>query len=135
VATGPLSGDPNNPTSPAYFQQAVGDRVFFAVDQSTLSPQALQTLDGQAQWLLTNGDYLALIEGHADEVGTREYNVAWARGGPMRCANTWSRAGSRATASAPSPTGKERPVATCADESCFSQNRRAVTVISIASLS
>ena len=134
VGTGGLGG-PGDPTSPAYFNQTVGDRVFFAVDQSTLSPQAIQILDGQSQWLLSNSSYQALIEGHADEVGTREYNVALgarranavreyliSRGIPGNRIRTIS-------------YGKERPVATCADESCFSQNRRAVTVISIASLS
>ena len=66
----------SDPASPAYFRQTVGDRVLFAVDQSTLSPEARATLDGQAAWLLANPDYLAVIEGHADEQGTREYNVA-----------------------------------------------------------
>lgn len=134
VGTGAL-GDPGDPRSPAYFSQAVGDRVFFVVDQSTLTPQAIQTLDGQAQWLLTNADYLALIEGHADEQGTREYNVALgarranavreyliSRGVPANRIRTIS-------------YGKERPVAVCSDESCYSQNRRAVTVISVGSLS
>jgi peptidoglycan-associated lipoprotein len=135
VGTGPLAGDPSNPASPAYFQQAVGDRVFFAVDQSTLSPEAIRTLDGQAQWLLTNSDYLALIEGHADEVGTREYNVAL---GARRANAVREYLISRGIPGDRIRTvsyGKERPVATCADESCFSQNRRAVTVISMASLS
>ena len=75
-AGGIIPGSANDPTSPAYFQQTVGDRVLFAVDQSTLSPQAQATLDGQAQWLMTNSDYTAVIEGHADEQGTREYNLA-----------------------------------------------------------
>jgi peptidoglycan-associated lipoprotein len=135
VGTGVLTGDPNDPTSPAYFSQAVGDRVFFAVDQSTLSPQAIQVLDGQAQWLLGNADYLALIEGHADEVGTREYNVAL---GARRANAVREYLVSRGVPAARLRTvsyGKERPVATCANESCFSQNRRAMTVISVASLS
>jgi peptidoglycan-associated lipoprotein len=134
VGTGGLGG-PGDPSSPQYFSQTVGDRVFFAVDQSTLSPQAMQTLDGQAQWLLTNSDYLALIEGHADEVGTREYNVAL---GARRANAVREYLVSRGISGDRIRTisyGKERPVATCADESCFSQNRRAVTVISIASLS
>jgi peptidoglycan-associated lipoprotein len=62
--------------------------VLFQVDQSTLTPQAMQVLDGQAQWLLTNAVYLALIEGHADEQGTREYNVALGRAARTRCGNT-----------------------------------------------
>jgi peptidoglycan-associated lipoprotein len=134
VGTGAL-GDPGDPTSPAFFQATVGDRVFFQVDQSTLTPAAIAVLDGQAQWLLTNADYLALVEGHADEVGTREYNVALgarranavreyliSRGVPAQRLRTIS-------------YGKERPVAVCSEESCYTQNRRAVTVISVGSLS
>jgi peptidoglycan-associated lipoprotein len=69
-------GDPNDPTSIAYFNQTVGDRVLFAVDQSTLSPEGRTVLQGQAQWLASNPSYAIIIEGHADEQGTREYNLA-----------------------------------------------------------
>ena len=69
-------GDASNPASPAYFNQTVGDRVFFAVDQSNLSDTARATLAGQAQWLNANADYAVIVEGHADEQGTREYNLA-----------------------------------------------------------
>lgn len=127
-------GDANDPTSPAYFTQAVGDRVLFQVDQSTLSPQAMQVLDGQAQWLMTNSDYLAIIEGHADEQGTREYNLAL---GARRANAVREYLISRGVPAARLQTvsyGKERPIAVCSDEACYSQNRRAVTVISIASL-
>jgi peptidoglycan-associated lipoprotein len=128
-------GDPSDPTSPAFFQQAVGDRVFFAVDQSTLSPQAIATLNAQARWLLQNPGYRVVIEGHADERGTREYNLALGarRANAVReylisqgVPGDWLRTISY---------GRERPVATCSDESCWSQNRRAVTVLSIAAVS
>ncbi|MCB2137494.1 MAG: OmpA family protein, partial [Rhodobacteraceae bacterium] len=69
-------GDPNDPNSPAYFAQTIGDRVLFAVDQSTLTPEAQQILSAQAVWLNQHAGYTAIIEGHADEVGTREYNLA-----------------------------------------------------------
>ena len=69
-------GDPSDPTSPAYFQQNIGDRVFFAVDQSTLSSDARAMLALQADWLGRNPSYGVVIEGHADEQGTREYNLA-----------------------------------------------------------
>ncbi|MFK7945727.1 MAG: peptidoglycan-associated lipoprotein, partial [Paracoccaceae bacterium] len=69
-------GSANDPSSTAYFNQTVGDRVLFAVDQSTISDTGRLTLDGQAAWLLENTDFTAVIEGHADEQGTREYNVA-----------------------------------------------------------
>lgn len=134
AGAGVVPGSASDPTSAAYFSQVVGDRVFFAVDQSTLSPQAMQVLDAQAQWLLTNASYLIVIEGHADEQGTREYNVAL---GARRANAVREYLISRGVPGERLRTisyGKERPVATCADESCWSQNRRAVTVISIAAL-
>ena len=128
-------GGPNDPTSPAYFSQTIGDRVLFEVDQSTLTAQGRTTLDGQAGWLRSNPDYLAVIEGHADEQGTREYNVALG----ARRANAVREyliaqgiAGSRIRTVS---YGKERPIAICSEESCYAQNRRAVTVISIGTLS
>ena len=75
-ADGGLAGSASDPTSPAFFNQTIGDRVLFAVDTSTLTPAGKVILDGQAQWLLTNTDYRSVIEGHADEQGTREYNLA-----------------------------------------------------------
>jgi peptidoglycan-associated lipoprotein len=131
VGTAGLGG-PGDPTSPEYFQQSVGDRVFFAVDQSTLSPAAVATLDGQAQWLLSNAGTLAIIEGHADEQGTREYNVAWARAAPTPRASTSCRRGVPRDRLRTVSYGKERPVAACSEASCYDQNRRAVTVISLA---
>lgn len=134
VGSSVLPGSASDPRSPAYFSQVVGDRVLFQVDQSTLTPQAMQTLDGQAQWLMANASYLAVIEGHADEQGTREYNVALgarranavreyliSRGVPANRLRTIS-------------YGKERPIAVCSEESCYAQNRRAVTVISAGSV-
>lgn len=128
-------GAAGDPRSPTYFSQTIGDRVFFVVDQSSLTPEAQSTLDAQAEWLLTNTDYQAVIEGHADEQGTREYNVAL---GARRANAVREYLVSRGIAGSRLRTvsyGKERPVAVCSDESCYSQNRRAVTVISIAALS
>lgn len=127
---GVIPGSANDPRSPAYFQQTVGDRVLFLVDQSTLTPEGRATLDGQAGWLLANTDYLAVIEGHADEQGTREYNLALG----ARRANTVREylvskgiAGSRLKTLS---YGKERPIEICSQEACYAKNRRAVTIIS-----
>jgi peptidoglycan-associated lipoprotein len=109
----------------------VGDRVLFAVDQSTLSDTARATLAGQAQWLNTNADYAIIIEGHADEQGTREYNLAL---GARRASAVQDFLISQGVSAARMRTvsyGKERPVEVCSDESCFSRNRRAVTVLSV----
>jgi peptidoglycan-associated lipoprotein len=124
-------GDPSNPTSIAYFNQTVGDRVLFAVDQSNLSDQARLVLAGQAQWLKTNPGYAIIIEGHADEQGTREYNLAL---GARRASAVQDYLISQGVPAARMRTvsyGKERPIEICSDEACYSQNRRAVTVLSM----
>ena len=123
------SGSASDPTSVAYFQQTVGDRVFFAVDQSTLLAQATSVLDQQATWLMTNAAYTVVIEGHADEQGTREYNLAL---GARRANAAREYLISRGIAGTRLKTvsyGKERPIEICSDESCYTQNRRAVTVL------
>jgi peptidoglycan-associated lipoprotein len=123
-------GSASDPRSPLYFQQTIGDRVLFPVDQSSITPQYQAVLDGQAQWLMTNTDYVAIIEGHADEQGTREYNLAL---GARRANAVQEYLISRGVASSRLRVisyGKERPIELCSDEACYSQNRRAVTVIS-----
>jgi peptidoglycan-associated lipoprotein len=121
------------PGSAQDFVVNVGDRVFFANDQTDLSPQAIATLEKQAQWLQTYPRYTFTIEGHADERGTREYNIAL---GARRAQNVRSFLISRGIDGNRMRTisyGKERPVAVCNDESCWSQNRRAVTVLNASS--
>ena len=122
-------GSVDDPTSPAYFNAAIGDRVLFAVDQSTLSTEAQATLSEQAGWLLTNTAYTALIEGHADEQGTQAYNLAL---GARRASAVQNYLISQGVSPARLKTisyGKERPIEICSDEACYSQNRRAVTVL------
>jgi len=123
-------GSASDPRSPAYFQQTIGDRVLFAVDQSSISPEYQTVLNGQAEWLMTNSDYVAIVEGHADEQGTREYNLAL---GARRANAVQEYLISRGVA--PSRLrvisyGKERPIELCSVESCYAKNRRAVTIIS-----
>jgi peptidoglycan-associated lipoprotein len=117
------------PGSAQDFQVNVGDRVFFESDQTSLTQQAMATLDRQAQWLNQYPRYSFTIEGHADERGTREYNLAL---GARRAASARDYLISRGIAAGRMRTvsfGKERPVAVCDDISCWSQNRRAVTVL------
>jgi peptidoglycan-associated lipoprotein len=126
-------GDPNDPTSIAYFNQTVGDRVLFAVDQSTLSPEGRTVLEGQSQWLAANPNYAIIIEGHADEQGTREYNLAL---GARRAAAVQQFLMAHGVAPDRIKTisyGKERPIAVCSEEACDSRNRRAVSVLSLGS--
>ncbi|QFT64499.1 peptidoglycan-associated lipoprotein [Roseivivax halotolerans] len=132
---GVVPGSANDPTSAAYFNQTIGDRVLFAVDQSTLSPSAQDTLRQQAQWLTSNPSYQAVIEGHADEQGTREYNLAL---GARRANAVMEYLVAQGVAESRLrfvSYGKERPIEVCSTESCYMQNRRAVTVIAGGALS
>ena len=117
------------PGSQQDFVVNVGDRVFFETDSSELTDQARTTLDKQAQWLTNYNRYAFTIEGHADERGTREYNIAL---GARRAETVREYLVSRGVSGQRMRTisyGKERPVALCNDISCWSQNRRAVTVL------
>ncbi len=128
-----LAGGAAVPGSQQDFVVNVGDRVFFDTDSSELSAQARATLDKQAQWLGNYSQYSFTIEGHADERGTREYNIAL---GARRAETVREYLTSRGVAPQRMRTisyGKERPVALCNDISCWSQNRRAVTVLGASS--
>ncbi|MBV8851507.1 MAG: peptidoglycan-associated lipoprotein Pal [Methylobacteriaceae bacterium] len=117
------------PGSPQDFVVNVGDRVFFETDSVELTPTAQGTLDKQARWLQQYNRYSFTIEGHADERGTREYNFAL---GAQRAEATKNYLVARGISPARMHTisyGKERPVAVCDNISCWSQNRRAVTVL------
>ncbi len=123
---GPGGGAPG---SQQEFLVSVGDRVFFETDSSNLTPTAMATLDKQAAWLNQYRNYRILIEGHADERGTREYNIALgARRGSI-VLNYLVSKGVDSRRLTTKSFGKERPVAICNDISCWSQNRRAVTVV------
>ena len=142
------AGCANKPTDPALagagagnappgsqqdFVVNVGDRVFFESDSTELTPQSIATLERQAQWLQNYNQYAFTIEGHADERGTREYNIALSN---RRAHTVRDYLISRGIPSQRMRTvayGKERPVAICNDISCWSQNRRAVTVLNTSS--
>lgn len=123
------AGTNATPGSAQDFAVNVGDRVFFDTDSSELTARARTTLDLQAQWLARYPAYNFVIEGHADERGTREYNIAL---GARRAAAVRAYLIARGVNSGRMSTisyGKERPVALCNDISCWSQNRRAVTTL------
>jgi peptidoglycan-associated lipoprotein len=118
------------PGSAQDFTVNVGDRIFFDTDSSGIRSDAQQTLSRQAQWLNKYSSYRIVVEGHADERGTREYNLAL---GARRAAATRDYLISKGVGGNRLKTisyGKERPVAVCDDISCWSQNRRAVTTLS-----
>ncbi len=131
---GGVAGSASDPSSPLFFNQTIGDRVLFAVDTSTITPEGRTILDGQAQWLLTNADYRAVVEGHADEQGTREYNLALGQRRANAVREYLVSRGVPASRLQVTSYGKERPIQVCSNESCYAQNRRAVTVLSFSAI-
>lgn len=117
------------PGTAEYFKATVGDTVLFPVDQSTLTPEARTLLANQAGWLNQNQGFSAVVQGHADEQGTREYNLAL---GARRASSVQEYLISQGVSSGRLQTvsyGKERPLAVCSTEDCYSKNRRAVTAV------
>ncbi|WP_134678450.1 peptidoglycan-associated lipoprotein Pal [Paracoccus ravus] len=118
------------PGTAEHFKATAGDTVLFPVDQSTLTPEARTILANQAGWLNQNQGFSALIEGHADEQGTREYNLAL---GARRASSVQEYLISQGVGSGRLRTvsyGKERPLEICSTEECYTKNRRAVTAVS-----
>ena len=112
-----------------YFRGTVGDTVLFPADQTTLTPEARTILAAQAAWLTRHTAFTAVVQGHAEETGTREYNLAL---GARRASAVQEYLVAQGVAPGRIRTlsfGKERPAATCSDEGCYAQNRRAVTVV------
>ena len=127
AGTGP--GAAAVPGSEQDFTVNVGDRVFFLEDKSTLTPEAQETLRRQSAWLNKYGRVTVQVEGHADERGTREYNIALSARRATAAREFLISQGVAANRISSIAYGKERPAALCDAEQCWSQNRRAVTVI------
>lgn len=123
-------GDPSDPTSIAYFNQTIGDTVHFTVDLSDLGAEGQTILRTQAVWLNRYPEVQILIEGHADERGTREYNVALGARRAARVEQFLVAQGVSASRIRTVSYGKERPVEVCAEPRCWDANRRAVTAVS-----
>lgn len=121
--SGPAAG------SQQEFVQTVGDRVFFALDSYALDAQAQQVLRRQAAWLQQYTQYSAVVEGHADERGTREYNLALGERRANAARNYLVSLGVPANRLTTVSYGKERPTCTQANERCWAQNRRGVTTL------
>lgn len=117
------------PGSVEEFQTAIGDRVFFQMDQVTLTAEGKDTLRKQASWLAQYAEVQIQIEGHADERGTREYNLSLSARRATAVRNFLISEGVASSRISSIAYGKERPASLCDAEECWSQNRRAVTVI------
>jgi peptidoglycan-associated lipoprotein len=107
----------------------VGDRVFFEFDSSELTVDAQATLDAQASWLMQYSDTNITIEGHADERGTREYNLALGDKRAFAVYSYLAQAGIDTNRMEYISWGKERPEVVGSDETAYSQNRRGVTTV------
>lgn len=117
------------PGSQEDLAQNVGDRVFFGTDRSDLNTEARTTLGRQAQWLKTYASVTVTIEGHADERGTREYNLALGERRATAARNYLIAQGIQSGRVKTISYGKERPAVLGSDDSAWSQNRRDVTVV------
>ena len=107
----------------------VGDRVFFEFDSSELTVDAQSTLDAQAAWLMQYSDTNITIEGHADERGTREYNLALGDKRAFAVYTYLAQAGVDTNRMEYISWGKERPEVIGSEETAYSQNRRSVTIV------
>ena len=112
-----------------YFQNLVGDTVLFTVDQSGLRPDAISILKAQADWLKEMKFLPITIEGHADEQGTREYNLALGARRATAVREFLIAKGIEQDRISIVTYGKERPLRVCSKEDCWSKNRRAITVV------
>jgi len=107
----------------------VGDRVFFSYNGYDLSPEARTTIEKQAQWLKTYPHINVSVEGHCDERGTREYNLALGEKRATAVRNYLVSLGIEASRLQTISYGKERPAVTGSDEAAWAQNRRGVLVV------
>jgi peptidoglycan-associated lipoprotein len=117
------------PGSAEDFRTNVGDRVFFAFDKSDISPEARRTLERQAEWLKRYPNVTVSVEGHCDERGTREYNLALGERRATAAKNVLVALGVPANRVNTISYGKERPAVVGSNESAWAQNRRSVTVV------
>ena len=117
------------PGSKQEFNGRIGDTVHFEVDSSELTAEGRSILNAQAIWLRQYSSYPITVEGHADERGTREYNIALGARRAETTKNFLIAQGINPGRIRTISYGKERPVAVCDDISCWSQNRRTVTLL------
>ncbi|MEG6507459.1 peptidoglycan-associated lipoprotein Pal [Methyloligella sp. 2.7D] len=122
-------GSSARPGTTQDFAQNVGDVVHFQTDSVNLTPVAQDTLRKQARWLNQYPQYSITLQGHADERGTREYNIALGSRRAVVVRNFLTQQGVNSARMRTVSYGKERPVATCDNISCWSQNRRVQTIL------
>jgi peptidoglycan-associated lipoprotein len=126
---GGISSSQYGPGSQQDLAATAGDRVFFAFDSSEISSEGQQILQRQAQWLQHYPNVAVTIEGHCDERGTREYNLALGERRATAAKNVLVAAGIPASRVSTISYGKERPIVPGSTEDAYAQNRVAITVV------
>jgi peptidoglycan-associated lipoprotein len=129
TAAAPATTGQIRPGSAEDFRTNVGDRVFFGFDRSDITPEARRTLERQAEWLKRYPNVTVSVEGHADERGTREYNLALGERRATAAKNVLVALGIPANRVTTISYGKERPAVVGSNEAAYAQNRRGVTVV------
>jgi len=117
------------PGSQQDLEASAGDRVFFAFDRSDITPEAQEILARQADWLRRYPNVTVTIEGHCDERGTREYNLALGERRAQAVKNVLAASGIPASRISTISYGKERPAVVGSSEEAYAQNRRGVTTV------
>jgi len=128
-ANAKFEGDVSDPGSIAFFKNNVGDRVLFPIDQSDIDQSGKEILLAQADWLRANSEYKIVIEGHADERGTREYNLALGEKRAQAVKNYLISLGISSDRVSTISYGKERPAVVGSNDGAWAQNRRSVTIV------
>ncbi len=123
LPSGPVKGSQED-----FIASVAADRIFFGLDQYDVDAEDQATLQSQAAWLQQNPAVRITIEGHADERGTRDYNIALGERRANAAKNYLASLGIDPSRISTVSYGKERPAALGSDESAWAQNRRAVTV-------
>lgn len=127
--TQPQTENAVRPGSQQDFVANVGDRVFFQYDNSGITPEGRKILERQAEWLKKYPNVTVTVEGHCDERGTREYNLALGERRATAVKNVLVALGIPANRVSTISYGKERPAVVGSNEAAYAQNRRGVTVI------
>ena len=131
AGTGQVGGAAIPGSRADFLQNVAADRVYFNTDDYSIDAEDRQTLDSQVAWLQRNPNVRVTIEGHADERGTREYNLALGDRRANAAKNYLAARGVDPARMTVISWGKERPVALGSDEAAWAQNRRAVTVVPV----
>jgi peptidoglycan-associated lipoprotein len=122
-------GDPNDPSSIAYFEQSIGNKIYFDLDDDCLNREAQEIADSQISWILRNQPSKIVIEGHCDERGTTEYNIALSERRAYEVQKYFVKNGVDVRKISIIPYGKERPEVLGSSEETWRLNRRAVIVL------